>query len=100
MVEACVKCEVEHTLGVIRSGVVQAQPRRDVATVFSNLARCAAKRTSAKRRKISPRTGCEYWAAVRPELARNWSAALQRRFSSVPLAVSFSDGAIHCISQP
>ena len=41
-----------------------------------------AKRASAKRRKMRPRTGAEYCAALSPELARNWSAASQRRFSS------------------
>ena len=36
---------------------------------------------------------------MRPEIARNWSAASQRRFSSVPLAVSFWGGAIQCMVQ-
>jgi hypothetical protein len=31
-------------------------------------------------------------------LARNWSAASHSRFSSAPVAASFSDGAIHCTS--
>ena len=46
--------------------------------VFSD----CAKRASAKRRKMRPRTGAEYCAAFRPELARNWSAASQSFFSS------------------
>ena len=41
--------------------------------------------------------GPEYSCGLRPELARNWSAASQRRFSSVALALSFSEGAIQCI---
>src|ERR1700724_722224 len=53
-----------------------------------------SKRTSAKRRKIRPRTGAEYSWDLSPELARNWSAASQRRLSSVAVAVSFSLGAI------
>src|SRR5664280_255840 len=48
---------------------------------------------------MRPRTGWEYCAAVRPELARNWSAASQRRFSSVVVAVSFSGGAIQSMGQ-
>jgi hypothetical protein len=52
-----------------------------------------AKRASAKRRKVRPRTGVEYCPAFSPEFARNWSAAAHKRFSSVSLAVSFSDGA-------
>ena len=39
-----------------------ARTRRLAA--FSSLARWAVKRTSAKRRKMRPRTGCEYSAAV------------------------------------
>ena len=62
-------------------------------SAFSSLARWAAKRTSAKRRKIRPRTGAEYSWDLSPELARNWSAASQRRFSSVAVAASFSLGA-------
>src|SRR6266853_1410250 len=68
-------------------------PRRAEPPVFSSSARRLAKRASAKRRKISPRTGVEYCPAFSPEFARNWSAASQRRFSRVWLAVSFSDGA-------
>ena len=48
---------------------------------------------------MRPRTGWEYCAAFRPLLARNWSVAAQRRFSSVLLAVSLSDGAIQCMFQ-
>lgn len=57
------------------------EPRREEAADFSSFLRCCAKRASAKRRKMRPRTGVEYWPAFRPELARNWSAAAQRRFS-------------------
>jgi hypothetical protein len=74
-------------------------PRRPLEPAFSNSARRLAKRASAKRRKINPRTGVEYCAAVRPELARSWSAASQSRFSRVFVAVSFSDGAIHCMAK-
>ena len=38
--------------------------------------------------------GPEYSCALSPELARNWSAASQRRFSRVAVAVSFSGVAI------
>ena len=38
--------------------------------------------------------GPEYSWAFKPELARNWSAASQRRFSKLAAAVSFSEGAI------
>jgi hypothetical protein len=41
--------------------------------------------------------GPEYSYSLSPELARNWSAASHRRFSSVVAAVSFSDEAIHCM---
>jgi hypothetical protein len=41
---------------------------------------------------MRPRTGAEYSWDLRPELARNWSAS-QRRFSSVAVAVSFSEEA-------
>jgi hypothetical protein len=58
-----------------------------------------AKRTSAKRRKIKPRMGPEYSCALRPELARNWSAASHRRFSSEVEAASFSEGAIQSMSR-
>src|SRR5450759_301342 len=68
-------------------------PLRADAPVFSSAARRLAKRASAKRRKIRPRTGVEYCAALSPEFARNWSAAAHRRFSSVSFAVSFSVGA-------
>lgn len=47
---------------------------------------------------MSPGTRREYWAALRPLLARNWSAAAQGRLSSVSVARSFPDGAIHCKS--
>src|SRR3972149_826873 len=63
-------------------------PLRADAPAFSSWARRLAKRASAKRRKIRPRTGPEYSPALSPEFARNWSAAAQRRFSSVWLAVS------------
>src|SRR5436190_13948966 len=72
-------------------------PRREEAAPFSSLARWPAKRTSAKRRKMRPRMGPEYSWALSPELARNWSAASQRRFSRVLLAVSFSEVAIHFV---
>src|SRR5436190_23987284 len=72
--------------------------RRDDPPTFSNLASWAANRTSAKRRKMRPRTGAEYSWDLRPELARNWSAASQRRFSSAALSVSFSDGAIQIMN--
>src|SRR6266702_7705355 len=68
-------------------------PRRAEPPAFSSSARRLAKRASAKRRKMRPRTGVEYCPAFSPEFARNWSAAAHRRFSSVSLAVSFSDGA-------
>src|SRR5437773_8263000 len=74
--------------------------RRADDPVFSSSARRLAKRASAKRRKISPRTGVEYCPAFRPEFARNWSAAAQRRFSSVWLAVSFSVGATQRMLPP
>src|SRR6266704_4358734 len=74
--------------------------RRADDPVFSSSARRLAKRASAKRRKMSPRTGVEYWPAFSPELARNWSAAAQRRFSSVWLAVSFSVGATQRMLPP
>ena|SRR2546422_5821824 len=45
--------------------------RFEEADGFSSLDRCAAKRASANRRKMSPRTGWEYCAEVRPELARS-----------------------------
>lgn len=35
--------------------------------------------------------------ALRPLFAQKWSAASRRRFSSVPVAESFPDGAIKCI---
>ena len=54
---------------------------------FSSSARRLANRASAKRRKMRPKTGVEYCAAVSPELARSWSAASQRRFSSVLVAL-------------
>src|SRR5437867_9006406 len=84
-------------------------PRRDVPSPLpspatagegrvSNWARRLANRASANRRKISPRTGVEYCPDVNPELARSWSAASHSRFSSVLVAESFSDGAIHCMA--
>src|SRR5262245_4527859 len=48
---------------------------------------------------MRPRTGAEYSWDLSPELARNWSAASQRRFSSVAVTVSFSPGAIQRINQ-
>src|SRR6267143_47537 len=75
-------------------------PRRADAPVFSSCARRLAKRASAKRRKMRPRTGPEYSPALRPELARNWSAAAQRRFSSAWLASSFSVGATQRMVPP
>ncbi|OGA16943.1 MAG: hypothetical protein A3I63_03415 [Betaproteobacteria bacterium RIFCSPLOWO2_02_FULL_66_14] len=59
-------------------------PRRGEAPAFSSSARRLAKRASAKRRKMRPRTGPEYSPALSPELARNWSAAAQRRCSKAP----------------
>ena len=41
--------------------------------------------------------GPEYSCGLRPELARNWSAASHRRFSSALATVSFSEGAIPCM---
>ena len=41
--------------------------------------------------------GPEYSCALRPELARNWSAASHRRFSSEVEAAFFSEGAIQSI---
>lgn len=41
--------------------------------------------------------GPEYSCAFKPELARNWSAVSHRRFSSVTVAESFSEGAIQCM---
>ncbi len=41
--------------------------------------------------------GPEYSCALRPELARSWSAASHRRFSSKVEAASFTEGAIHCM---
>src|SRR3989442_701394 len=46
---------------------------------------------------MSPSTGVEYWAEVSPELARSWSAASQRRFSSASVAASFAEGATQYI---
>src|SRR5450830_620708 len=68
-------------------------PLRADPPAFASWARRCAKRASAKRRKIRPRTGAEYCAALSPEFARNWSAAAHRRFSNVSFAVSFSVGA-------
>src|SRR5436305_7532646 len=48
---------------------------------------------------MRPRIGPEYSWALRLEFARNWSAAAQRRFSSVPAPLSFSEGAIQCIKE-
>lgn len=44
-----------------------------------------------------PRTGAEYSCDLRPGFARKLSSASHTRFFNVPLAVSFSDGAIQCI---
>lgn len=57
----------------------------------------AAKRTSANRRKISPRIGPEYSWALSPELALNWSALSQSRFSRVIVQLPFSEGPIQII---
>ena len=64
--------EIDHALRMVRTRVVDTRrPRRDEVVDFSNCARRLAKRASANRRKIRPRTGVEYCAEVRPELARS-----------------------------
>jgi hypothetical protein len=78
---------------VVAANIIDPRATRPVAP-FSSSARRAANFASAKRRKISPRTGWEYCAAVSPLFARNSSAAAQRRFSSAAVAVSFEAGAI------
>jgi hypothetical protein len=55
-----------------------AAPRRGAG--FLELLQLGCEPHPAKRRKIKPRIGPEYSCALRPELARNWSAASQRRF--------------------
>src|SRR5581483_8977681 len=47
--------------------------------------------------KMTPRMEPEYAWTLMPELARNWSAVSHRRFSSVPVTWSFSDGATQCM---
>ena len=67
MIEAGVGRQVEDAFGVIRGGVVHAASRDEMKrAVPSSFKRCAAKRTSAKRRKIRPRTGAEYSCDLRP----------------------------------
>ena len=83
---------------MIRGGFIERASRDGMRRrAFSSLARWAAKRTSAKRRKMRPRTGAEYSWDFRPELARNWSAASQSRFSSAALSAFYSDGAFQFI---
>jgi hypothetical protein len=54
-----------------------------------DLAMIPAQQLPQKRRKMRPRMGAEYSWDLRPELARNWSAASKRRFPNAALSVSF-----------
>jgi len=46
-----------------------------------------------------PKDRREYCCELRPEFARDWSAAFHRRFSSVSVALSLAAGAIHCTAR-
>ena len=98
VIEPCLGGQIKEALGVVGGGFIHAAATPGGALAFSSWARWAAKRTSAKRRKMRPRSPCG-----RPPLksvSAKWgagtacSAASPRRFSSAALFVSFSDGAI------
>ena len=61
------------TIGILMGLILQATrlPRREEAPGVSSLVLWAAKRISAKRRKMRPRMGPEYSGALRPEFARD-----------------------------
>ena len=88
--------EVEDALGLVGGGVIDAAAApAPTRRRFSSTARWASKPNlgEAQEDQAEDRAGVS-WADVRPELARSWSAASHRRFSSVSVPVSFSDGAI------
>ena len=102
VIEPCLGGQIKEALGVVGGGFIHAAATPGGALAFSSWARWAAKRTSAKRRKMRPRSPCG-----RPPLKSipaKWgagtacSAASQRRFSRAAVSVSFSDGAIQCMS--
>ena len=93
LVEARIRCEIEHPFGMVGSRFVHAgtAPRR--GCIFSKPLADLAKRISAKRRKMRPRTELEYCAEVSPLLARSWSAACPETIFKRIGFRSFSDGA-------
>ena len=67
---------------MIGGGSSTRDPRRDVA-VSSPAWRAVREADFGEAQEDEAEDGPEYSWDLRPELARNWSAASQRRFSSV-----------------
>ena len=101
VVEARLGREVEDALGVVGGGFIDAAAAPGRGAGLLQLGALGGEADLGEAQEDQAEDGPEYSWALRPELARNWSAASQRRFSSVAVAVSFSEGAIQCmVSRP
>ncbi len=84
---------IKPRLGVIGIGSSSRKLRLGDAAAFSSLLRCAAKRTSPKRRKMRPMTGSEYSDCLSPRLPKAGQQRPKGVFLRATSPVSFSDRA-------
>ena len=100
MVISRVRRQIDYAFGVISTRLIDSRrTSTPVEHAFSNSRTALSESSFREAKKNQPENRRRILCRRHPEFARSCSAASQSRFSRVLVAVSFSDGAIHCITK-